>query len=45
MIATNSNFGRSLFSLAAAFLIGFTFIGAATGPALVTAAANSVIVA
>lgn len=45
MTATNTRFGQTILSLVAALLIGFTFIGAATGPALVTTAANSVIVA
>ncbi len=38
-------FGRTIMSLAAALLIGTTFVAAATGPALVTPAANSVILA
>ncbi len=37
--------GRSLFALVAAFLIGTGFVAAATGPALVTPAVNSDIVA
>jgi hypothetical protein len=39
------NFGRNLIALLATVVIGFTFIGAATGPAMVTASANSDIVA
>jgi hypothetical protein len=39
------NFGRNLVALLATVLIGFTFIGAATGPAMVTGHANSDIVA
>lgn len=45
MTTNFTSFGRTLFSTAAALLIGFTFIAAATGPAMVTPAANSVIVA
>jgi hypothetical protein len=45
MTITRFPFAQTLLSLGAALLIGFTFIGAATGPALVTPAANSVIVA
>ena len=39
------NFGRNLMALVAALLIGTGFIAAATGPAMVTTAANSDIVA
>jgi hypothetical protein len=45
MTAINTTYSQTLLSLVAALLIGFTFIGAATAPALVTATANSVIVA
>jgi hypothetical protein len=45
MTATCFRFGQMLLSLGAALLIGLTFIGAATGPALMTSAHNSVIVA
>jgi hypothetical protein len=45
MTATKFSFTNTLLSTVAALLIGFTFIAAATGPALVTPAANSVIVA
>lgn len=40
-----THMGRSLMALVAAFLIGTSFIAAATGPALVTPAMNSDIVA
>jgi hypothetical protein len=39
------NFGRTVLSLVAALLIGTTFVAAAAGPALVTPATNSVILA
>lgn len=39
------NIGRSMIALVAALLIGTTFVAAATGPAVVTAAPNSDIVA
>ncbi|MFZ4382334.1 MAG: hypothetical protein ACOYO0_10280 [Sandarakinorhabdus sp.] len=39
------NFSRNALALLATVVIGFTFIGAATGPAMVTPAANSDIVA
>jgi hypothetical protein len=39
------NLGRNLFALVATVLIGTSFIAAATGPALVTPATNSDIVA
>jgi hypothetical protein len=45
MTTTIQHFGRTILSLAAALLIGATFVAAATGPALVTPTANSVIVA
>ena len=39
------NIGRNLFAVLATVLIGTSFIAAATAPGLVTASANSVIVA
>lgn len=39
------NLGRNLMAVLATVLIGTSFIAAATGPALVTPTANSVIVA
>ncbi len=40
-----SQLGRTITALFAALLIGTTFVAAATGPAMVTPAANSDIVA
>ena len=45
MITTFNKFGRNMVALMAALLIGTTFVAAATGPAMVTPTANSVIVA
>ena len=45
MTSSFHNFGRSVVALFAALLIGTSFIAAATGPALVTPAVNSDIVA
>jgi hypothetical protein len=40
-----NSFGRNMMALMAALLIGTTFVAAATGPAMVTPAVNSDIVA
>jgi hypothetical protein len=45
MTSLFNNFSRNLIAVVATVLIGTTFIAAATGPALVTPTANSVIVA
>lgn len=40
-----NSFGRNMLALIAALLVGTTFVAAATGPAMVTPAFNSDIVA
>jgi hypothetical protein len=45
MITSFTNFSRNVMALMAALLIGTTFIAAAAGPAMVTPAVNSDIVA
>lgn len=45
MMTFTNSFGRNMLALFAALLVGTTFIAAATGPAMVTPAVNSDIVA